>query len=269
MTGAPSALPSARGGLSSLGVSWPLLIALLALLCVLGVERIDVLADPDTYLHLGAGRWMLAHGAVPATDPFSHSLPGAPWLAHEWLAELMLTGAYQWAGWTGLGALVALTFAATLAYLMRFLLARMEPVHAVFFTMYAACMLAAHLLARPHALAWPLLALWVGTLVQALEQHRPPPWWLLGVMVLWANLHGSFMLGIALGSGLALEATLYPPPDQRRAGAWRWWCFMALAAGAAMATPAGWQGLWFPLHLVRMSVALDLIGEWRSPMKLR
>lgn len=248
------------------GVSWPLLVALMTLFGTLNNARFKlVLSDPDTYWHLAAGRWILEHGVVPQNDPFSHSMPGAAWTAHEWLSELVLTGAHQVAGWAGLVALVALLFSGTLAYVMRFLLARMEPVHALLFTAFTASMLMGHLLARPHVLGWLLLAVWVGTLVNAGEQVRGPPWWLLMLMVLWANLHGSFTLGLALGAALALDAVLLYPPGQRRAAAWRWAGFVGLAVAAAMITPSGWKGLWYTIHVMRMTYALDVIGEWRSP----
>lgn len=265
MTQTSSALnPVARTPLT-LGFSWPLLIALVAALCVLGATRIDVLADGDVYSHIAAGRWIVAHGTVPTADPFSHSMPGAAWIAHEWLSELVLMGAYQGAGWAGLGGLTTLSFAGTLAYLMRFLLSRMEPVHALLFATYAGCMMSGHLLARPHVLAWPLLAVWIGTLVNASEQGHAPPWWLIPMMVLWANLHGSFMLGIALACGLALDATLAQAQGQRRSTAWLWGRFIALTVVAAMVTPADWHGLLFPFQMVNMSEALDMIGEWASP----
>lgn len=247
------------------GASWPLLIAFVALLAVLGIDRFNVLADPDTYWHLATGRWILEHGAVPKTDPFSHSMPGTPWIAHEWLSALVLTGVFRIAGWAGLVVLTALVFACTLAYVMRFLLARMEPVHALLFTTLAASILIGHLLARPHVIAWCLLALWVGTLVNAGEQERNPPWWLLPLMVLWANLHGSFILGLALGAALALDAVLLRAARLRRMAARYWAGFMGLSVLASMLTPAGWHGLLYPVQVMQMTVSLDTIGEWLSP----
>lgn len=266
-------MPTVESGLNyppstmrTFGVSWPLLVAFLALLGVLGSALFNaVLADPDTYWHIATGRWILEHGSVPQNDVFSHSMPGAAWTAHEWLSELVLTGVYQVAGWPGLGVVVALFFAGTLAYVMRFLLARMEPVHALLFTTFTASMLMPHLLARPHVLVWPLLAVWVGTLVNAGEHGRNPPWWLLSLMMLWANLHGSFTLGLALGAALALDAVLTGPAGQRRAAARRWAGFVGLSVAAAMVTPHGWQGLWHPVQMMSMTVALDVIAEWRSP----
>jgi len=248
------------------GLSWPLLVALAALIGILGRSRVDaLLSDADTYWHLVAGRWILEHTAVPQNDPFSHSMPGAAWTAHEWLSEVVLAGVFQVAGWPGLVIGVALVFAATLAYVMRFLLARMEPVHALLFTALAAGMSMGHLLVRPHVLVWPLLALWVGALVNAVENGRSPSWWLLALLALWANLHGSFTLGLALAAALAIEAVLNCAVGQRRAMVWRWAKFLGLAVVAAMMTPSGWQGLWHPVQVTSMTVALDVIHEWRSP----
>ena len=69
--------------------SWPLIIGLVFFIRALA-QPMALLNDPDTYLHIAAGRWMLAHAALPVHDPFSHSLAGAVWVPHEWLAEIVL-----------------------------------------------------------------------------------------------------------------------------------------------------------------------------------
>lgn len=249
------------------GLSWPLLVALFVFAGVLYDPRINkwLLADADTYWHLAAGRWIIERGMVPTTDPFSHSMPQAPWTAHEWLSEVVLALVHEVAGWGGLVFLTAAIFAFTLACVLRFLLARMEPVHALMVTAIAASMMLSHLAARPHVLMWPLLAIWVGSLTNAGEKGDGPPWILLPLMTLWANLHGSFMLGLALAGGLAVDALLHSSRTLRRAAAVRWIAFVALAALAAAVTPWGLHGLWYPLELTSMNVALSVIGEWRSP----
>ena len=59
--------------------SWPLIIGLAVFIRALA-QPIALLNDPDTYLHIAAGRWMLTHAALPVHDPFSHSLAGAAWV---------------------------------------------------------------------------------------------------------------------------------------------------------------------------------------------
>jgi len=62
--------------------SWPLIAGLAAFIRALA-QPMAPLNDPDTYLHIAAGRWMLAHAALPVHDPFWHSLAGATWVPHE------------------------------------------------------------------------------------------------------------------------------------------------------------------------------------------
>jgi hypothetical protein len=251
-----------RSEVRNFGLSWPVIVAFAALAGTLGYVRSELLADPDTYWHIAAGQWILQHLSVPSSDPFSHSMPGAPWIAHEWLSEVLLASAHSVAGWAGPVVLAVLAFAGTLAYQTRFLLSRLEPIRALFLVALTASMLAGHLLARPHVLAWPLMALWVGTLVDAVETRRGPPWWLLGLIALWANLHGGVTLGVALGAALALEAVLAASAGERASAARRWGAFVALSIGAMMVTPSGWRSIWFTFHVMGPNVMREVIGEW-------
>lgn len=246
------------GGIAA---SWPLLLGLTGFLipAIMGWG----LGDPDTYWHIAAGRWMLAHGAVPTHDPFSFTMHGAVWVAQEWGAELLIALTYRVAGWAGLVLAAAACFGVTLAYLQRFLQARMEPLHALVLTFLAGNMMFPSLLARPHELVWPLTALWTGVLVSASEARRAPPWWLVGVMLLWANLHASFILGIGIAVVLALDC-LMGEKSGRRALAKRWLRFILAAIACAMVNPQGYHLLIFPFRLLGMH-SLDYIAEWRQP----
>jgi hypothetical protein len=57
-----------------------------------------MLRDGDTGWHLVAGAWIVAHAAVPTTDPFSFSVVGRPWVAHEWLSEVAMYASYRAGG---------------------------------------------------------------------------------------------------------------------------------------------------------------------------
>ena len=140
------------------GLSWPLIMGCLIYLGFLAYGNL-LLGDGDTYWHIAAGRWIIEHAIVPVHDPFSHTMQGSPWTAHEWLSEVIMALTYQAFGWAGVIMLTAAAFAGAIAILTRFLLKNFEPVHALIFAALAVMMTAPHLLARPHALAMPLLVI--------------------------------------------------------------------------------------------------------------
>ena len=80
-----------------------------------------VLGDGDTFSHIAAGGWMIDHRAVLGSDPFSFSRQGAPWVAHEWLAEVVMAAAFRAAGWSGVVVLTALAAGAAFFQLGRHL----------------------------------------------------------------------------------------------------------------------------------------------------
>lgn len=243
-------------------MSWPLLLGISGFLVVVGLGL--GLADPDVYLHVAVGRWMLAHVGVPTRDPFSFTMHGAPWVAQEWGAELISVALYDVSGWSGLVFFGAACFGATLAYLNRFLLRRMEPLHALLLSCLAAGMMLPYMIDRPHAFVWPLTVIWVGTLVQASEQNRRPPWWLLGVMLLWVNMHASFILGLGVMLLLAIDA-LETHRGLLSSTVKRWGSFCALAFGVSLINPQGYRLLVFPFHVLDITEMLGHFKDWRPP----
>jgi len=218
------------------------------------------LNDPDTYWHIKAGQWILHNGAVPHADPFSYTFAGAPWVAHEWLSEALMALAYGLGAWNGVviffGIVTALTFWLLASRLSLHL---KQPASLIAFLLAAAC-IAPSLLARPHLLSLPILVLWLGGLLAAREKGAAPPAWLLPLMALWANLHGSFAFGLALVPPIALE-TLMEAQATRGRLARAWGLFLAAAIGMSLLTPNGWHGLLFPLQLVGVK-HISNISEW-------
>ncbi|MGA7676380.1 MAG: hypothetical protein WCA78_15210 [Rhizomicrobium sp.] len=219
-----------------------------------------VLGDGDTYWHIAAGRWMLDNQAVLRIDPFSYTFAGHPWQTHEWLAEIVMALAYVGAGWSGVVLLFGAAAALTAGLLARHLSRRLDGLSLIVTLVLSLACIAGSLLARPHLLALPLLEIWTAGLIIAREEGRAPSWKLLPLMVLWANLHASFLIGLLLLAAFALEAVW--EKSQKRADALRGWClFGGLALLASIITPYGVYGLIFPFKLMAMP-SLQLIGEW-------
>ena len=252
---------SARRFAELLGTLSPatLISALLAMALVLWQGT--VFNDPDTFWHIAAGAWMLDHRQVLHKDVFSFTYPGQPWASHEWLAEVIMAGAYKLAGWTG----VILLFAASIG-LAAWLLARgvarwLGPLGQALALVLAFLVIGPTVLARPHLLMLPILVTWTLEMLAAREAHRAPHWWLAGLMLLWANLHGSFIFGFVLLAGFGLEALIEPGTDRLKTIR-DWAPFTVLTALAALATPHGIAGLLAPFSIMLMGT-LNQIIEWR------
>ena len=240
-------------------LAWVLPLAAVGLVSFAG----PILNDGDTFWHLAAGRWMIAHGQVPAVDPFSYTFAGQPWVAQEWLSEVLMAGAWQAAGWAGVMLLTGLAMGATTALMLGWMRRWLAPLPAIAALVVGLACVAPSLLARPHILALPAMALWTVGLLDARARAKAPSFWLLPVMILWANLHSSFIVGLGLAAALGLEQAL----DFK---AWRWrtmglWAVFGLASlGAALLTPHGVDGFAFPLRVMGMKT-LPNITEWQGP----
>ena len=222
----------------------------------------QVLNDPDTWWHIAAGEWMLRHGAVPRVDPFSFTFAGKPWVAHEWLAEVLMALAYRAGGWDAVLALEGGAAALAFGLLARHLARWANRLAVLLLLLLALACTSPSLLVRPHILALPALEIWTAGLLIARSRATTPSPLLLPVMLIWVNLHGSFVFGIALAVPLALEALTTAAPDDRARVARGWGLFIVAAVIVAMASPQLWQGLIFPFRLIRMR-ALPHIGEWQ------
>jgi hypothetical protein len=255
---APQTAPRPRLG-AWLAANAPAALALIVFAAALWPTA--VLNDSDTWWHLSAGDWIISHHAVPHADPFSWSFAGKPWVAHEWLSEILMSRAFALGGWPGLMLLTAAAAALTVFVLAREAARSMTGPALGLLVLGGAALFGPHLLARPHIIVAPLMAVWFAALAR---NNGTPPWRILPLMVVWANMHGSFIAGIALSAPFALEATLASADRTRTACLWA--AFIGLGMLAAGLTPFGLDGLLFPLHLLTMP-NVGGIGEW-SPVDL-
>jgi hypothetical protein len=229
-----------------------------AALAVIVTFTVPVKVD-DVWWHLGAGELMITTHIVPTTNHFSFTAPAEPWLAHEWLAEVLFALAYR----AGPSVLVLLATALQVAaFGLVALLARGSggtPGRSAVLTFVAGLLLLSNWSIRPYLLG--NLAL-LTTLWLAEHPARPLSRWgrlacLAFLFALWANLHGSFVFGLG---GLVLWAVT----ERAR---WRW-VELGVATLACLATPHHVHGLLLPLRYVRASLQptgsfLANLMEWQ------
>jgi hypothetical protein len=234
------------------------------LVILLGSKGADYfLADPDIYWHIAVGRDIWRSEAFPHLDAYSFTFQGHPWIANQWLGELFFVAAYNLAGWRGVLLVTALATALSFSLLFWILSRQMRLTVAAGIAMAAYTFCLGHFNARPQIFADPLLILWVAGLVHAVENRVAPNWLLIAVMIVWANLHGSFSFGLAIAIAFAAEALFCSNPGERRRAALQWIMFLFAALGAACITPYGYRPLLVTLQVFGANEALSHITEWQ------
>jgi hypothetical protein len=229
---------------------------------VLGTSA-TIFEDGDVSWHIATGQWMLANAAVPYTDPFSFSAFGKPWVAHEWLSELIMGGAYELFGYAGIGLLTVVALSALLLLVGLELRRWLDPLRVGLILTALTVVLIPYLHARPMVLTWPLIGYWTLAMMRARDREQAPPWWLAFIMLLWVNLHASFALGLLISAAFALEA-LVAQADKTRAFI-AWGSFGLLCVAATLVNPNGYTSLLIPLGAFT-SPNITLIQEFKPTL---
>ena len=224
-----------------------------------------MVTDPDPYWHIALGQWMLAEHAIPRQDFYSYTAFGTPWVDAEWLAQIILAAVYDLFGWRGLILLSGLVIAFTFALMFKLLSRELRATVALGASFVSYIFASDHFLTRPHLLTYPLTVLWTAYLARACDDNRRPSFWLLPVMVLWANFHAGATLGLLLAAGFGLDATVAAPATQRRRVALGWIGFWLAALLAGCITPYGLKSLAQTYDVLGLGVILDQLSEW-APM---
>ena len=260
-----SSQASDRDALTLRPQSYPLFDKLLFVSFVLLVpialgSASTIFNDGDVSWHIATGQWIIDHGQVPRTDPFSFTMSGQPWIAYEWLAEVIYAAGFNFAGYAGVGGIVAAALMILHGIVFATLRRRIEPAALLLAFMAMDVILAPFILARPHVLVWPILAGWTAGLLRARDAGRSPPWALALLMLLWANMHGSYVIGFVIAGACALDALI--AARWARAALFRWIAFGLLSLIAALVNANGLAGILHPLTVAGME-SLPLIQEWQ------
>lgn len=238
---------------------WPPTVAS-AFGLALGVWGLSIglrpLGDNSLFTHLATGRLIL-DGGIPTADPYSYTAPGEAWTVQSWLASAVLAGSERVAGAAG-PQLVFGVLTGVLA-LLAWMLTR--PAR----TLIPRLGIAALILAVGEAM-WserPLLIGLVGlALVLLAADDRLDPRWLVPVMWVWVNSHGSFPLAAGVLVLLALGRRLdgERPDTELRALAWTIGGTLLGVVG-----PLGLRVLLFPLVPLTEPGTFEFIVEWQAP----
>ncbi len=221
--------------------------------------------DNSFLTHFTTGDLIRVLGEVPSVDSYSYTAGGEPWTVQSWLPSLIYSILADLGGGTAIRMFNGLVVGVVVFMLWQLtgparpLVARLAIIGPVI------------VIGSSQWTPRPLLFGLIGfTVVLQVLQERRSLYWLLPVMWLWANSHGSFPLAFVLIGTFGFGQML----DQRLVEGGRWklptwelrvfgWAFLGLVG--ALINPVGPRLLIFPVQLLRKREALNGVAEWLSP----
>lgn len=176
--------------------------------------RSRLLRDPGCLWHTVVGQRILTSHTFPTTDTFSFTQFGQPWIAHQWLGEVTMALLHAAGGLDALLLATATLLAGLYAWLAhRLLRAGMHWLLALLVIALALLVGGQHFLARPHIVTIVFMGCLMGKLCdfEAGRVSLARMWWLAPLFVLWTNIHGGMLGGLAtmiLAAGGWIAASL-------------------------------------------------------------
>ena len=230
--------------------------------------------DPDLWWHLRTGQWIVETGHVPHSDPFSFTRAGHPWVAHEWLSEVVFYELWKHGGAAALIAFSAIvTTAGFMLLYLRCLPCGGKTPWAAAATVIGALAAAPSWGVRPQMFTFTLASLLLWLLERGTETEKARPrllFWIPPLFLLWLNLHAGFALGPALllayAVGLIAETALGNTPwRQARPTLLRVLLLLLACLALVPLNPSGAELYRYPLDTLRSPGMRSFIVEWFSP----
>jgi hypothetical protein len=230
-------------------------ILLLALSCAVAVYLISPVTDADLGWHLRYGDYFWNTGTILKANTFSWSLPDYQWANHSWGYDIILSKLFSWGEFTLLSS-----FGAILIGLSYFIALSAKIATPSLLLPTSLFLLINKELLNTGLKSNYLSLLFSAILVYALHKyHRQPHpsgYYLITLlMLLWSNLHGQFILGIAF----ILIYTLYAIKINHNRN---WWTGVSILSIAATFINPWGIALWSTSLSHSQADTLAYIFEW-------
>ena len=232
--------------------------------------------NADIWMHLRVAGDIVASGEIPRVDQYSAVAAGRPHLSHEWLSALIFLGIYKFGGGEAFSVFRALIMLAMLL-LLWFSLEKRARSHilTVPILALAAYIILERVFVRPHIFTLLFLCIWIFCLEHWRRERRLRYLIILvPLQVLWANLHGGYMIALVLGAmmtGSTALLVLFPSWSKGESYAGSDVAKLAaLTAACLVASLINPHGVGLVEFSLTTSLASDYIKqfvyEWGSPL---
>jgi hypothetical protein len=260
-----------RRFVSTIGSS-RMLIVFVSLL-VIFIASAQPITDPDFWWHLKTGQHIFATRTIPHTDIFSNVRFGSEWVTHEWLAEVLIYSIFRLMGFGGL--IVSFSVIITASFWVMYRLIKQvagHPYIAAFTLLLGGFATLPTWGVRPQMFSLLFASVFVVVLNRHSRNERTHEiWWLVPLMILWANMHAGFALGLALIAltiaGLALDAFMSQP----RSISDLWTRLrpliglLAISIAVVCINPNGARLYTYPFETLKSQAMMQFIQEWKTP----
>ncbi len=238
-----------------LGFAQLWVIAALALVAL--VTLLVPMPAVDLAYQLRAGEAILQTGTIPASDSWTFTVAGAAWTDQQWLAQTMFAAWHRLGGWELLAVMRAGLATAAVGLLIATSVARGTALRPAAILGLVAFALAAPALAlRPQLFGIVVFAalLW---LVATRVDHPRRLWVAPLLVVLWANVHGSFVLAPLVLGYAWLDDVVHERPARNT--------LAVLSAGliATLITPFGASVWVYAVSIGTNPVIAGQVSEWQ------
>ena len=241
-------------------------IVILGFLCLFA-SNFMAQTDPDFWWHLRTGQLIAQTGAVPHQDIYSYTALGHPWVAQEWLAELLMYWLYAGGGYAAVATVFSLVMTGAYFVLYRLLL-RLEVGRTVALALvaWATVIRLALWSPRPQIITFLFFSIALYLLFSYKLHGRARLWMLPLMTVVWVNVHAGYVSGLLL-IGLFVVGEALNSLTHRPAASLRPLILAGLASGvAALANPNTYTALLYPFTYVGTgNASMRFITEWQSP----
>lgn len=227
------------------------------------------ISDADFWFHLKTGEYIFRTGMIPRTEMFSFTHYGVPWVAHGWLSGAIFYAIYSRLGFNALIFIFAILTA--LAFWIVFKRSHSHPAISGLAALLGVWTVLPNIGVRPRVFTILLSSVYLALLSRyARRRAGREIWCLVPMMVVWANLHGGFLIGLTLIAlaivGILLDGWAEGAKLRVLMAPVRMLYLVLLACLlGALINPYGLQIYTFPLMVLRSPVFQNMIVDWFSP----
>jgi len=224
----------------------------------------------DAFYDLYAGRCIVQHG-IPHQNLITVASYRTAWEDQQWLAHVLFYATWSAGGYRLLAAASAVLVTAGFGLLALLMLRRgVPPTRAFAWTAAAYIVALGSIGIRAQSFAYPCFAavLWLLLADDRAPRLRPRTWLVIPVLVLWANTHGSVLLGAGLACLYAGYRALKAAARREYGAIPLFLAFGAAAGAAVVCTPYGPGVIQDYARFLGNPALSRNIVEWATPSPL-